>query len=680
VTTSDLPGSLLTTKLFRTNAGDLTLPGLLAALVKKEPIRLSGVRHHQTYAVHAFLVNIAVLALQKMGAEPSEMVDEARWFSALKDLAPNTSTAWTLLSADPTVCAFLQPALQGHSFDMWKQKRKEVLHTPDEIDIYNPTANHTPKARTMTHAELDCWVYSLITLQTSTAGSSAYHQGASRCGGRGRFYVGLRSGDPTEGLGQWFARDVDLLFSYKSSIQSDYGYAPKGHSLLWTLPWSGTKKEELQPKQLHPLYLDCARLIRLVSTEYGLGALMLPLPRGDAGARVKMSSGLTGDLWMPIQTKGKIEVAFEPKSPGLRYDSIHSILWAEDNRRPKAVEKREDDGPTIDLYLAGLILEPLQKTKTEGFHERTLSIPAKASIYFDSDVKQNELAQRSFGMIEVIGEVEKLLNACIRILQEKTGKAKVSPAADAFDIHVDRNLFFDFLFANLGKEAWLREWVDLMFSEARLHLESLVSTVPLARRWRKEALALNRFTAGEVELRTKKEWVTMTEAKETEDPREEYKKVAEGLSFHVNRLELGERAALRKVDPEVPKVRPALDVLKLVRDALPEDPEEAHQAEAKWLFLASLMAYAPDLGTSYTALGTTLHNLDTSDTRVEKLLRAEGESLRQRIREVVTQIKSKSNVTTPKARINWGELAVLLIAPEPLVKRAKKDIARAFYR
>ena len=160
---------LLQRPAFRVHAthGDdtLTLPGLMASLIRNDIISMDFVRAHQRHPVHAFLVQLGAIAMYK--ADLSEPPDDAEtWDLMLKALTPEypDGEPWHLVVRDITKPAFLQPPSNVPG-QLRRYRRRS--HTPDNLDVLVSSTNHDMKQNIARRAQPDDWIAALITLQTS---------------------------------------------------------------------------------------------------------------------------------------------------------------------------------------------------------------------------------------------------------------------------------------------------------------------------------------------------------------------------------------------------------------------------------------------------------------------------------------------------------------------------------
>lgn len=89
----------------------MSLPALLAALGRDEVEHLPGLQRHQEDAFHVFLCCLAGAILSRRG-DSDPVQPEEYWRSGLRGLAGEAGDdAWTLVVADVSRPAFMQPPL-----------------------------------------------------------------------------------------------------------------------------------------------------------------------------------------------------------------------------------------------------------------------------------------------------------------------------------------------------------------------------------------------------------------------------------------------------------------------------------------------------------------------------------------------------------------------------------------
>ena len=240
---------LLTAASPRGTKARYTLPGSFAALVRGEIAAFSGLRSHQRHVWHAFIVQLAALALEK--AKQSRLPeDETAWRRMLRGLTLNwpDGEPWSLVVPDASKPALLQSPVPGGELPQCR-----TVETPDGLDMLVTSKNHDLKAARMYHAAPEDWLFALVSLQTQQGIMGAGKYGITRMnGGYGsRPVVGL---DNPGDAGSRFRRDVTALISTAEDKANPHGLGRDGTALVWLKPWNGSTPMDF--RDLHPLYIE----------------------------------------------------------------------------------------------------------------------------------------------------------------------------------------------------------------------------------------------------------------------------------------------------------------------------------------------------------------------------------------------------------------------------------------
>lgn len=341
------------------------LPDLFVAMARDEVRDFPALRPHQRHPWHAFLAQLAAIALHRAG-QSQPWRDPADWRAALLALTPDDAdgAAWCLV-APPERPALLQAPVPGERVADWKN----LLHAADELDMLVTSKNHDLKAARARRAEPDDWLFALVSLQTQEGFLGAGNYGISRMNGG----FASRPGVGVAPVGHWGARwdaDVQTLLSQRSAIAEQQGLAEDGgHALLWLLPWSGT--DSLAMPALDPLYIEVCRRVRLGVAGVALQARVT----GSKAARVaaKERNGITGDPWTPVDAaEGK---ALTVSAMGFEYKLMAELLTG--GRFTQGAAWRLD-GWAEDAALQVVAQATVRgQGKTEGYHERRVPISPK---------------------------------------------------------------------------------------------------------------------------------------------------------------------------------------------------------------------------------------------------------------------------------------------------------------
>lgn len=480
----------------------LSLPAVLAALGEDRIATFPALRPHQRHVWHAFLVQIAVLALGPGADDLDWPADEAAWRDALRALTADYpgDEPWSLVVEDLARPAFLQPPVPEDTLSRFKN----LFPTPDALDMLVTAKSHDLKAAMMIDPQPDDWIFALLSLQTQEGYSGATQYGITRMNGG---FASRPALDvvPPGGLGASWRRDVRLL----RTALADHDEAPRaewdgydeeaGLGLVWLQPWDGTGP--LDRMRLHPLYIEICRRVRLAPS----AGRIVAHQTGTKGRRiVEAVGGTTGDPWTPVDIKNA--KALTVPAGGFHYRRMSELLFGKDWALPLLA--RVAPGDTGPLWLVARALTRGQG-KTEGFHERTVPLPALVASRLaratddkddDSDGKK-WIGDCARSRIEAISELQAALGYAARVLvqggpQEVSAKATRNTFTEGLRPRLEAladATFFEDLWAEveagIGTEAWeavRHEWLTRLYRFAfRLLFEAGRSLpVPLARRSR----------------------------------------------------------------------------------------------------------------------------------------------------------------------------------------------------
>jgi CRISPR system Cascade subunit CasA len=511
--------------------GDLhcgSLPSLLAALAADSVRDFPALRPHQHHPWHAFLAQLAAIALHRSG-QTTPWTEPTDWRAALLALTPDDldGAAWCLVAPSERP-ALLQPPVPGEQVGDWKN----LLHAADELDMLVTSKNHDLKGARAWLAKPDDWLFALVSLQTQEGFLGAGNYGISRMNGG----FASRPGVGVAPVGDWGARwreDVQMLLAQRDAIANQQGFAvDNGHALLWLLPWAGS--DSLAMTSLDPLYIEICRRVRLTTTGERLGARV----SGSKAARVasKERNGITGDAWTPVDVaEGK---ALTVSGAGFDYKLMAELLTGERFTQGAAWHL---DGWPRDTNLQLVAQATVRgQGKTEGYHERRIPISPKlrGRLAGPQRVAVATMARRRIAAIAAMRTL--LWNALVLLFANGVGdnrqdsvKEKASRFARPFETGEDTRFFDDLALEVEAEDA----------ERPALHVQWLLGLVERA-----EAVLMQAFEAG---------------------PRsaiQRYKARAAALSrFH---------GALRGIKPVLPDLAPHYAQQR--RDAAPEQQGQPH--------------------------------------------------------------------------------------------------------
>lgn len=470
-----------------------SLPQLMAALAADEVRDYPALRPHQRHPWHAFLVQLAAIAMHR--AEVSEpFTADAEWRAALLALTSDDAdgAAWCLVSP-PDRPALFQAPVPGGQIDDWKS----VSLAADELDMLVTSKNHDLKTARMRRAEPEDWLYALLSLQTQEGFLGSGNYGISRMNGgfASRPGVGIAS------AGHWGARwrqDLKSLLAARERTAEARGLERNmGLALVWLAPWDGLTS--LAFSALDPHYIELCRRVRLQSS----GGRILALGTGSKAARIssKELNGVTGDPWTPVDTEaGK---ALTISAEGFHYKLVAELLFG----------SKYQAGAAHDLSIARagerylLIAQGVTRGqgKTEGYHERRVPISPKVRSMLIRQQKET-LARISTQRIDAIGEVHKLLWLALAVLfnngapgkdSSDSVKDKASKFSRPFERAEDARFFDDLndeveaSDATAQRLKWLQGLVER--ATAVLNVAFYAGPRSAIQRYRAQAAALSRF-------------------------------------------------------------------------------------------------------------------------------------------------------------------------------------------
>lgn len=405
-----------------------TLPELFIAMAHDQVRDFPALRPHQRHPWHAFLVQLAAIALHR--AERTEPFATAQeWQTALLALTPDDpdGAVWCLVSPVDRP-AFMQAPEPSGDISTWKNR----LVAADELDMLVTSKNHDLKAARMLRSSPEEWVYALVSLQTQEGFLGAGNYGISRMNGgfASRCGVGVH---PSGRWGARWMRDMAAISRHRQALVSDLDFMDtSGHVLIWTIPWDGAGSLSLN--SLDPWYIEICRRVKL-RQEDGLKAQVT----GSKSPRIsaKELNGNTGDSWMPVDSAAA--KALTITSRGFDYKLSSELLLGSKYRKSSAQEwLTTDDVEGVHFIAQGVARG---QGKTEGYHERRIPISRTIRKAFQTQ-KTDALAKLAEERIAAIAEVRKMLWAALVALFNSGAKDEKGKDKDASDTVKERAALF----------------------------------------------------------------------------------------------------------------------------------------------------------------------------------------------------------------------------------------------
>jgi len=476
-----------------------TLPGLFVALTTDSVRDFPALRPHQRHPWHAFLVQLAAMAMHH-GERSQPFDSEADWKDALLALTPEhpDGDAWCLVSP-PDKPAFVQAPVPDGSVDGWASDTP----TPDSLDILVTSKNHDLKQQRIGLAGPDDWVFALVSLQTAAPFPGRGNYGVARMNGGSSSRPGLGI-EPPGGPGRRWRRDVDIALAERARLVEQFEFRDAdGVGLLWLAPWDGRSAYSFTA--LDPYFIEICRRIRLIE----VGEQVHALRTTSGGPRVakeeaKSRKGNTGDLWTPIDlAAGK---SLGVSATGFSYKRMVELLFGKGYKRPPAqIAGTQDD--IEGLTVLARAIAGGQST-TDGYHERRVPISRTVRRLLIRQ-QTDRLAAIAGERVDAIARIRGVLWTALATLFDN-GAPNERFSDSAKDIanefvqpfeHGEDARFFEELNAEIESddpESVRLRWYLSMAQQIEATLKDAFDAGPRSgeQRYRARAAALNRLRAG----------------------------------------------------------------------------------------------------------------------------------------------------------------------------------------
>ena len=385
--------NLLSEPLFRCEpASRRTLPEILFGLAQGDIRAFPALRPHQRAAWHMFLVQLAVLAIERAGWPE----DAEGWRSALQGLTGFGDDPWRLVVRDRTRPAFLQPPDPGGL--KWLP-----VPTPDALDMLITSKNHDIKSQVAVRALPDDWIFALVTLQTMEGYGGKGNHGIARMNGgsSSRPMLALAPASEQGGidLAGWWRRDVGQLIGFRASQPPPVGRIG-GHALLWCRPWP--EGRQLKVDELDPLFIEICRRVRLRDTSGGIRAERAMSREARIDARP--FKGALGDPWAPVHNSENKALTLGERDFSCRL--VCDLLYG-DWAWPALADPGEDEQPGALVLVAEAISRG--NSRTDGLKRRLIPLPRSGAWRSDN------AAAAASALIGDIGAVDTALREAIAL-------------------------------------------------------------------------------------------------------------------------------------------------------------------------------------------------------------------------------------------------------------------------
>jgi CRISPR system Cascade subunit CasA len=472
-----------------------SLPELFVAMAANELRDFPALRPHQRHPWHAFLTQLAAIAMHR-ASQSEPWTTAADWRAALLALTPHDAdgAAWCLVSP-PDRPALLQAAVPG-GIEGWDAEAK----TPDRLDMLITSRNHDLKQARMRRASPEEWLFALLSLQTQEGSNSGSYKGVSRMnsGAGSRPGVGAALRDAP---GARWRSDVAVLLRTRDKTVDAYGLAGPV-ALTWLVPWDGAAS--IPFVELDPHYIEICRRVRLQQLDDRVLARTYKTPT----SRIEDSpdrKGRTGDPWTPVN-KGEAKI-LTISGKGFDYElMVELLLGSEYEPAPAQDLSVWPEGSQLELIAQGIARG---NSKTSGYHERRVAVAPKLRRLLLSPQRAT-VAQIAKQRIEAIAALRKLLWSALVVLfangegddRNDSISDKAGRFARPFEQREDARFFPD-LSEEVEAEDALRadrrvQWLLGLVTRAEAVLRDAFNAGPRngMQRYKARAAALSRFHGG----------------------------------------------------------------------------------------------------------------------------------------------------------------------------------------
>ncbi len=469
-------------------AACLSLPEVLARLSAGEDLTFNALRPHQQAPWHAFLVQLAYLALEGED-DATPPVSPAAWAERLRALTADhpSDGPWCLINTDWQQPAFLQaPCSVSRVADF-----KRMADAAQDIDVLVTARHHDEKTGKLPLrvASLDALVYALVLLQGWSAFLGAGNYNTMRMNGgfssRPQFRLAF-----ARGTGPEFLRDLTVLLGARGELADQFAQQhPQAdlsalHGLLWLLPWD---EGSLPLSTVHPLCLEVTRRVRLVREDE-----QLLLRRASSNAMRVAAKDRRGDVmdpWVPIVT-GEEPKALTAQAHSLGYRSLHSLLFDVSKIRkpllalPSDGERRANQPGT---WIAQVLVSG--DGGTDGMLRRELLMPAPVLTQMASASTALALRSQQFVHLAGLASGKVLRSALLQFVdagkdvdwKNRDFTRAVEPWVDRYEQAIDEVFFvqlFDTVERGLEDTPAQQQWVAWLLGAAHAHLATAALALP----------------------------------------------------------------------------------------------------------------------------------------------------------------------------------------------------------
>lgn len=498
--------NLLEDPVFRVRTRDglihASLPGVLALLGQDAVVDFPGLRPHHCHPWHAFLCQLAVMALEEAGHDDvPEGLSEDHWRGLIRGLTPGypDDAPWRLVVADLSKPAFLQPPVPEGTLKDFKGMAEANHASPMELDVLITSKEHGEKDKSSLQATAEDWIWGLLILQSFSGFLGQGNYGIARQNGGFAARPGVSLIFSKQPGANWL-RDCRILLASRETWRRNELFHPvAGKRLLWLEPWLGGKEEALPLAELHPLFIEICRRVRLFSPNE---EMLIFRAKGTSAARVdgKPVNGVLGDPWIPINNSGNVVKAYNVAP---HYSVAHQVLFDRQNYEPSLLQCFHPSDPPGGAVVAFRVFSRTQGGSA-GYHERFIPIPRKGRRFCLE--RREDAATVAQNMAGLAGDARKrvLRPAVLQLMQAARDapefkQPETAEWAAVFSQTLDRTVdehFFPFLWDCLdalgdapATPAILTPWSQFLIQRVRSEFKRACNALPTSSALRYRAMA-----------------------------------------------------------------------------------------------------------------------------------------------------------------------------------------------
>lgn len=401
-------------------SGDVSLhnlPETLQLLSEGDVLEIADTKEFQSSAVEFFFAQLGVLCIDIGDDDEGMSPGIDVWRERILKLAPEA--AWFLFNSDPTIPAFLQPGMAQEELEIAQEKGDVALY-PDDMGALVKSKNHGVKFSSMANPSIWNWIVSLIEIQTMTGIDGAGNYGHQRMNGgySYRFKAGVYN-DLTAS-GRWISDVKKVLDNLDKTYENNPHFDPYGgrKALAWDAFWDG--ETPLHSKDMHPLYIDTNRRMRMFFTHEGILSCARRTSKGTRVFNLELK-GAYGDPWAPLYKKkgsdkdGDVAGYRALFMPDMNLETLCDVMFGQSGFQMALTQYPSSGQKKQDCYFEIKFLGKSQG-KTAGYFSRAIPIPTRVVSGLGNSEQRQALGSSSSELLKMARAAQRALSIGIDTL------------------------------------------------------------------------------------------------------------------------------------------------------------------------------------------------------------------------------------------------------------------------